>query len=210
MRVAKCDFMKSEMKFLGHVVSEEGVNPDPKAVAKLRGWKIPRDKMEMQSFLVFANYYRSSLGMPNLLLLCTPSLVGMPLSRGGLNNSWPSTKSRMRSSRRLLSRSQTRKVNLFWTLTPVPWGFLVSYTNGKVPRRQTSTTPCLRQQEVDRYPRKVRGSQIGNVHRLPLHCQEPQLFVPAMDNGTREVPLPCGTPTTDTTSQCRRFVQTDQ
>ena len=58
MRVAKCDFMKSEIKYLGRVVSAEGVKPDPKAVAKLRDWEIPRNKTEMQSFLGFANYYR--------------------------------------------------------------------------------------------------------------------------------------------------------
>ena len=58
MRVAKCDFMKPEIKYLGRVVSAEGVKPDPKAVAKLRDWDIPRKKTEMQSFLGFANYYR--------------------------------------------------------------------------------------------------------------------------------------------------------
>ena len=57
MRVAKCDLMKSEIKYLGRVVSAEGVKPDPKAVAKLRDWEIPRNKTEMQSFLGFANYY---------------------------------------------------------------------------------------------------------------------------------------------------------
>ena len=46
MRVAKCDFMKSEIKYLGRVVSAEGVKPDPKAVAKLRDWEIPRNKTE--------------------------------------------------------------------------------------------------------------------------------------------------------------------
>ena len=51
MRVAKC-------KYLGRVVSAEGVKPDPKAVAKVRDWEIPRTKTEMQSFLGFANYYR--------------------------------------------------------------------------------------------------------------------------------------------------------
>ena len=58
MRVAKYDFTKSESKYLGRVVSAEGVKPDPKAVAKLRDWEIPRNKTEMQSFLGFANYYR--------------------------------------------------------------------------------------------------------------------------------------------------------
>ena len=58
MRVAKCDLMKSEIKYLGRVVSAEGIKPDPKAVSKLRDWEIPRNKTEMQSFLGFAIYYR--------------------------------------------------------------------------------------------------------------------------------------------------------
>ena len=57
MRVAKCDFMKSEIKYLGRVVSAEGVKPDPEAVAKLRDWEFPRNMTEMQSILGFANYY---------------------------------------------------------------------------------------------------------------------------------------------------------
>ena len=39
-------------------MSAEGVKPNPKAVAKVRGWKYPRNKTEMQSILGFANYYR--------------------------------------------------------------------------------------------------------------------------------------------------------
>ena len=49
MRVAKCDFMKSKIKYLGGVVSAEGVKPDPKAVDKLRDMAIPRTKTEMQN-----------------------------------------------------------------------------------------------------------------------------------------------------------------
>ena len=58
MRVTKCDFMKSEIKDLCRVVTAEGVKPDPKAVAKLRDWEVPRNKSEMQSSSGFANYYR--------------------------------------------------------------------------------------------------------------------------------------------------------
>ena len=36
MRVAKCDFMKSEFKILGRVVSAGGIKRDPKAVSNLR------------------------------------------------------------------------------------------------------------------------------------------------------------------------------
>ena len=58
MRAAKFDFMKSDIKYIGCMVSAEGVKPDPKAVAKLRDWYIPRNKTAVQSFLGFANYYR--------------------------------------------------------------------------------------------------------------------------------------------------------
>ena len=58
MRVAKCDFMKSEIKYLGRAVSAEGVKPDTKAVSKVRDWDIHRTKTEIQCFLDFANYYR--------------------------------------------------------------------------------------------------------------------------------------------------------
>ena len=58
MRVVKCDFMKSEIKYLGRIISAEAVKSDPQAVAKIRDWEIPRTKMEMQSSLGFANDYR--------------------------------------------------------------------------------------------------------------------------------------------------------
>ena len=58
MRVAKYDFMKSKIKYLGRVVSAEGIKPDLEAVSKLRDWEVPRNKTELQSFLGFANYYR--------------------------------------------------------------------------------------------------------------------------------------------------------
>ena len=50
--------MKSEIKHLGRIVSAQVKKPDPKAVAKLRDWDIPRSKTEMQRFLGFTNYYR--------------------------------------------------------------------------------------------------------------------------------------------------------
>ena len=58
MRVAKCNFMKSEIKYLGRIASAEGVKPDPKAVEKLRDWEVSRNKTEMQSCLGFDNYFR--------------------------------------------------------------------------------------------------------------------------------------------------------
>ena len=58
MRAEKCDFMCTETKYLGRVVSAEGIKPDPAAVSKIQEWMPPRNKEELQSFLGFANYYR--------------------------------------------------------------------------------------------------------------------------------------------------------
>ena len=58
MRAEKCDFMRTETKCLGRVVSAEGIKPDPAAVSKIQEWMPPRNREELQSFLGFANYYR--------------------------------------------------------------------------------------------------------------------------------------------------------
>ena len=58
MRAEKCDFMRTETKYLGRVVSSEGIKPDPAAVSKSQEWMPPRNREELQSFLGFANYYR--------------------------------------------------------------------------------------------------------------------------------------------------------
>ena len=58
MRAAKCDFMRTETKYLGKIVSVEGNKPDPDAIAKVNSWIAPRSKEELESFLGFAKYYR--------------------------------------------------------------------------------------------------------------------------------------------------------
>ena len=84
MRVAKCDFMKSEIKYLGRVVSAEGIKPDPKAVAKLRDWEVPRNKTEMQSFLASPTIIESLfLGTPSLWPPCMLLPAWARLSPGG-------------------------------------------------------------------------------------------------------------------------------
>ena len=56
MRAEKCNFMRTETKYLGRVVS--GIKPYPDAVTKTQEWMSPRNKGELQSFLGFANQYR--------------------------------------------------------------------------------------------------------------------------------------------------------
>ena len=54
----KCDFMKSEVAFLGHIISADGIKVDPKKVQAVSEWDVPRDVRGVRSFLGLANYFR--------------------------------------------------------------------------------------------------------------------------------------------------------
>ncbi|KAL0339327.1 UNVERIFIED_CONTAM: Retrovirus-related Pol polyprotein from transposon [Sesamum angustifolium] len=47
-----------EIAFLGHVVSKEGVQPDPAKVKVIMEWEPPKNVSEVRSFLGMAGYYR--------------------------------------------------------------------------------------------------------------------------------------------------------
>ncbi len=58
LKPKKCSLFKSEVKFLGHVLSEEGVLPDPDNVKRLAEWPTPRRVKDVRAFLGLGNYYR--------------------------------------------------------------------------------------------------------------------------------------------------------
>lgn len=58
IKLSKCHFFQKQVKFLGHVVSAEGVATDPDKVAVVRDWVSPNNLAELRSFLGFASYYR--------------------------------------------------------------------------------------------------------------------------------------------------------
>jgi len=54
----KCEFFKTKVSFLGHVVSGDGIETDPKKIEKVTKWPTPANADELRSFLAFAGYYR--------------------------------------------------------------------------------------------------------------------------------------------------------
>ena len=46
------------MKFLGHIISSFGISTDPDKIPKVAQWPVPLNKLELQQFLGFVNYYR--------------------------------------------------------------------------------------------------------------------------------------------------------
>ncbi|KAJ8014292.1 hypothetical protein DPEC_G00038740 [Dallia pectoralis] len=57
-KLTKCVFFQKEVRYLGHVISNEGVGTDPSKVEVVANWQSPATVSELQSFLGFASYYR--------------------------------------------------------------------------------------------------------------------------------------------------------
>ena len=54
----KCVFAKSEIKFLGHRVSEQGILPDQERVQVIRNFERPNTVKQLKRFLGMINFYR--------------------------------------------------------------------------------------------------------------------------------------------------------
>jgi transposase InsO family protein len=58
LKAEKCHLFHRKLKYLGHVVSEHGVQCDPDMISTVKDWKTPENVKELQTFLGFANFYR--------------------------------------------------------------------------------------------------------------------------------------------------------
>ncbi|KAA3483604.1 Retrotransposon protein [Gossypium australe] len=57
-KFSKSEFWLKEVKFLGHIVSRDGIRVDPNKISAIIDWKPPRNVFEVRSFLGLAGYYR--------------------------------------------------------------------------------------------------------------------------------------------------------
>lgn len=58
LKPQKCQLFKKKLKFLGHVVSEHGVQPDPDKVKAIMAVQPPKNVKELQKVLGLFGYYR--------------------------------------------------------------------------------------------------------------------------------------------------------
>jgi hypothetical protein len=56
--VKKCEFDQTEVKYLGMIISTEGVRMDPQKVDAIVNWEAPINVKDVQAFLGFSNFYR--------------------------------------------------------------------------------------------------------------------------------------------------------
>ena len=136
--------LKKEIKYLGHVVSEEGVSTDPDKIKSVTEWPQPTPVTEVRSFLGFVSYYRRFI--PNFSKIAKPlhkllqNLEGTPVKRrssrsiGGLTSKKPLKlcKGSALSPQSLLM--QILKPHSFSTQMPVEMGlvlFCIMFRRGK-------------------------------------------------------------------------------
>ncbi|GBG62862.1 hypothetical protein CBR_g34233 [Chara braunii] len=54
----KCEWVKTQVLYLGHVLDGDGIKPEDSKIAAIRDWSMPRTLTELRSFLGLPNYYR--------------------------------------------------------------------------------------------------------------------------------------------------------
>ena len=58
LKPKKCAFAKDKIKYLGHIVSSDGIATDPDKIKVVREYPKPKTVSEVRSFLGFTGYYR--------------------------------------------------------------------------------------------------------------------------------------------------------
>jgi RNase H-like domain found in reverse transcriptase/Reverse transcriptase (RNA-dependent DNA polymerase)/Integrase zinc binding domain/Chromo (CHRromatin Organisation MOdifier) domain/Retroviral aspartyl protease len=77
---SKCEFLRTEIKYLGHVINAAGISADPDKIKAVREWVAPTSVADLLSFLGLANFYRkfiqdfalTTVPLTNLLKKGTP------------------------------------------------------------------------------------------------------------------------------------------
>lgn len=67
---SKCEFLKKQILYLGHIISSEGISPDPEKVLAIKDYPRPTTSDEVKRFVAFANYYRKFI--PNFARIVLP------------------------------------------------------------------------------------------------------------------------------------------
>ena len=61
LKPAKCHLLQSEVLFLGHIVSSDGLRPNPALIESVKKWEPPKTVKQVQQFMGLCSYYRRFL-----------------------------------------------------------------------------------------------------------------------------------------------------
>ena len=58
LKPSKCKFAESELLFLGHIISADGVTVNPEKIRAVRNFPVPKRRRDVKSFVALCSYYR--------------------------------------------------------------------------------------------------------------------------------------------------------
>jgi len=116
---SKCVLFRSPIDFLGHMVSADGIQPQPDKLAAIRDWSTPHCLRDVRAFCGLASYYRK--------FVKDFAKIAEPLSRMTKKTHHSCgpmrLNSRLKNSRKpcwmsIPSRIRPQGFRVFWTLMP--------------------------------------------------------------------------------------------
>ena len=69
-KASKCSVFTQKVHYLGHIISKDGINPEPAKLEKISKWPKPEKGTGLASFLGLCNYYRDFI--PNFAHISSP------------------------------------------------------------------------------------------------------------------------------------------
>jgi hypothetical protein len=57
-KLSKCSFYQRQIHYLGHIISKDGISMDPENIEDIREWLVPKNVIDVRSFMGLAGYYR--------------------------------------------------------------------------------------------------------------------------------------------------------
>ena len=58
LKLQKCSFFKKHIQYLGHLISDEGIQPLPEKLESIAKMPVPENAKQVKQFLGLAGYYR--------------------------------------------------------------------------------------------------------------------------------------------------------
>ena len=81
LKPSKCNFLQQKVKYLGHIVSADGIATDPDKIAAIKDWRTPQTVEEVRRFLGFTGFYRKFIdGYASIVKPLTSLLASKPKS----------------------------------------------------------------------------------------------------------------------------------